>query len=154
MLYTKLARCWQNILARHHLHSGAILTQCRHYVICRNDAVMRPVYMKQYLLSTGKTALTQYRPITLPYRPDAGPMLYAELARCWQSILAWHWPGTVCIPARHWSNAGITLYAVTTPVLARYMISVLAQCRPDAGNCCRYRINNVLCTWWRFKAVL
>ena len=133
-------------LARHRLHSGAILAQCRHYVIGRNDAVMHPVYIKQYWLYTGKTALAQYRPITLQYRPDAGPMLYAQLARCWQSILARHWPGTVCIPARHWPNAGITLYAVTTPVRTGYLKSVLAQCRPDAGNCCRYRINNVLCT--------
>ena len=84
-------------LARHRLHSGAILAQCRHFVICRNDAVMRPVYIKQYWLYTGKTASAQYRPITLQYRPDAGPMLYAELAQCWQSTLAWHWPGTVCI---------------------------------------------------------
>ena len=109
MLYTQSARCWQNILARHRLYSGAILAQCRHFVICRNDAVVRPVYIKQYWLYTGKTASAQYRPRTLQYRPDAGPMLYAELARCWQSILARHWPGTVCIAARHWSNAGITL---------------------------------------------
>ena len=109
MLYTKSARCWQNILARHRLHSGAILAQYRHFVICRNDAVMRPVYIKQHWLYTGKAASAQYRPITLQYRPDAGPMLYAELARCWQSILARHWPSTVCIAARHWPYAGITL---------------------------------------------
>ena len=53
-------------------------------------AVVRPVYIKQYWLYTGKTASAQYRPRTLQYRPDAGPMLYAELARCWQSILARH----------------------------------------------------------------
>ena len=28
-------------LARHCLHSGVILAQCRHFVICCNDAVMR-----------------------------------------------------------------------------------------------------------------
>ena len=86
MLYTKSARCWQNILARH--WPGIVCTAARYwpntgiFVICRNDAVMRPVYIKQHWLYTGKAASAQYRPITLQYRPDAGPMLYAELARC------------------------------------------------------------------------
>ena len=66
------------------------------------QTVMCPVYIKQYWLYADKTALAQYRPITLQYWPDAGPMLYAQSARCWQSILARHWPGTVCIAARHW----------------------------------------------------
>ena len=74
-----LAKHSSPALARHRLHSGAI---CRHYVICCNDAIMRPVYIKQYWLYTGKTALAQYRPITLQNRPHAGPMLYAQLARC------------------------------------------------------------------------
>ena len=104
-----LAKYSGPVLARHRLHSGAALAQCRHYVIIRNAAVMRPVYIKQYWLYTSKTASTQYRPITLQYRPDAGPMLYAQLDRCLQSILAWHWAGTVCIAPRHWPNAGITL---------------------------------------------
>ena len=107
-------------LARHRLHSGAILAQCRHYVICRNDAVIRPVFIKRYWLYTGKPLPAQCRPINFHYRPDAGPMLYAESARCWQNILVRHWPGTVCIAARYWPNAGITLYAVTTPLSARY----------------------------------
>ena len=92
-------------LARNWFAQRRGMAQCRHYVVCRNDAVMCPVYIKQYWLYSGKTASAQYRPITLQHRPDAGPMLYAQSARCWQSI----GPVTVCMAARHWPNAGITL---------------------------------------------
>ena len=137
MLYTQSARCWQNILARHWPGIGAILAQCRHFVICRNDAIMCPVYIKQYWLYTGKTASAQYRPITLQYRPNAGPMLYAELARCRQSILARHWHGTVCGAAlaqcRHYAigrkDAGTRpLYKIGTgPMLATVAVIELTM---------------------------
>ena len=38
-------------------------------------------------------------------RPDAGKTF---------------WPGIVCTVAPYWPYAGITLYAVTTPLCARY----------------------------------
>ena len=122
-------------LARHRLHSGAILAQCRHFVICRNDAVMRPVYIKHYWLYTGKTTSAQYRPITLQYRPDAGPMLYAELARCWQSILARHrlHSGAALAQCRHYAigrkDAGTRpLYKIGTgPMLATVAVIELTM---------------------------
>ena len=59
-------------------------------------------------------------PQTCQHWSGAGPMLYTQSARCWQNILARHWPGIVCTAARYWPNAGITLYAVMTPLCVRY----------------------------------
>ena len=76
-------------------------------VICNSILVL---YIKYFIVT----------PQTCQHWPGAGPMLYTKSARCWQNILARHWPGIVCTAARYWPNAGITLYAVTTPLCTRY----------------------------------